>query len=327
MNLSAFTPHKLLEHLSQWAPVVLRIVLILAISWIIWWLLSRLIAKISVRTAKSSYPTAQRMNTLSSLMQSAVGVGILTLAITLVLGELGINLGPVIAAAGVVGLAIGFGAQSLVKDVLNGFFFLLEGHVRVGDVIEAAGKTGLAEQITLRTLVLRDFEGKVHVIPHGEITTVTNLTKDYSRALINVGVAYREDHDYVMQVLQEEGEKLRDDPTFNRVILDGPEVFGIDAFNDSDLLFKVRFMTKPLEQWNVARAYRRMIKRRFDQEGIEIPFPHTTLYFGVEKDGTAPPAFIRLASEDARKLLEKASVTKTPPTDFQGTLPDGESGE
>ncbi|MFH0881755.1 MAG: mechanosensitive ion channel family protein [bacterium] len=323
MNLSSLSPQKMLEHLSQWAPVVLRIFLIFVISWVIWWLLSRLISRITTRAANSSYPTAQRVNTLSSLMQSVLGVGILTLAVTLVLGELGINLGPVIAAAGIVGLAIGFGAQSLVKDVLNGFFFLLEGHVRIGDVIEAAGKTGLAEQITLRTLVLRDFEGRVHVIPHGEITTVTNLTKDYSRALINVGVAYREDHDFVMQLLQEEGEKLRNDPNFSRVILDGPEVFGIDAFNDSDLLFKVRFMTKPLEQWNVARAYRRMIKRRFDQEGVEIPFPHTTLYFGAEKDGTAPPAFIRLASAEAKKLVEKTSPEQILRTDSDVPLPDG----
>jgi len=326
MRLSSFSLQKVLDNLNLWAPIVLRIILILVVAWLIWWLFSRLIGRLAARTASSSHVTAQRVNTLSSLLQSALGVAILTLAITLVLGELGINLGPLIAAAGVVGLAIGFGAQSLVKDVLNGFFFLLEGHVRVGDVIEAAGKTGLVEQITLRTLVLRDFEGKVHVIPHGEIATVTSLTKDYSRALINIGVAYREDHEWVMQLLREEGEKLRQDPNFSRSILDGPEVFGIDAFNDSDILFKVRFMTQPLQQWDVARAYRRRVKRRFDEEGVEIPFPHTTLYFGAERDGSAPPAFIKLASAELKKLVRTKPPEQIPRPEADETLPDGPDG-
>jgi len=309
-----------LSNIENWAPIALRIVLIIVFSWAFWWFFSKMVTRITKQAAAMNTQRGQRIQTLSSLMHSVLNFGVLAIMLTLILGALGINLGPIIAAAGVVGLAIGFGAQSLVKDVLNGLFFLLENHVRVGDVIEAAGKVGQAEQITLRTLILRDFAGKVHVIPHGEITTVTNLSKDYSRALISIGVAYREDADHVMRLLQEEGEALAADPRFSDVITDGPEVFGIDDFNDSDLLFKVRFKTVPLEQWNVARAFRLRIKRRFDLEGVEIPFPHQTLYFGEDKDGTAPPAHVLINHREHRQITAKSEDTDSlmsPP------LPDG----
>jgi small conductance mechanosensitive channel len=295
--------------LLTWVPVALRIVLILALGWGLWWVTSRLINRLGEQMEAHGRGVSQRAQTLTRLLQSALGVAFITILITLVLGELGINLGPILAAAGVVGLAIGFGAQSLVKDVINGFFFLLEGHVRVGDVIDAGGKIGLAENITLRTLLLRDFEGRLHVIPHGEITTVTNYSKDYSRCVIEVGVAYREDHEFVMQLLREEAEALRNEAEFSEVILEEAEVFGIDAFNSSDILFKVRFKTQPLQQWNVARVFRRRIKSRFDREGVEIPFPHRTLYFGMEKDGSAPPAYVRLLE---RAQAQQSQTTTSP---------------
>lgn len=238
------------------------------------------------------------MKTLATVLRSAFAAGLLALALTLVLGELGVNIGPLLAAAGVAGLAIGFGAQSLVRDFLNGFFFLLEGQVRVGDIVEAGGKSGVVEAMTLRTLTLRDFAGRVHIIPHGEISAVTNYTRDFSRAVIEVGVAYREDAERVLDLLREEAAAMAADPEFAGTITGEPEVFGIDEFGDSALLFKVRFTTRPAGQWDVGRAFRRRIKARFDREGIEIPFPHQTLYWGEDREGTAPPLRVLLTGED-----------------------------
>lgn len=303
----------------QWLPVLVRIVIILVLAWGVWWLISRFIHRMVERSEQRNRVMSQRVKTLTQLLHSALSVGLLTIAVTLVLGELGINLGPIIAAAGIVGLAIGFGAQSLVKDVINGFFFLLEGHVRVGDVIEGGGKVGLVENITLRTLILRDFEGKLHVIPHGEIATVTNYSKDYSRALINVGVAYREDPDTVMNLLSDVANEMQSDPKWGPMILEDPEVFGIDAFNSSDLLFKVRFKTEPLQQWNIARAFRIRIKKRFDDEGVEIPFPHQTLYFGEDKGGGAPPAYIQIMQKEG---LSKPESHDKPTPPGENVLPD-----
>lgn len=277
------------QNVMEWLPTAVRIVLILVLALIFWRLLRSSIRRISERTiAKSDARGIKRVQTLSTVMNSIAGATTLAIVVTLVLGEFGVNLGPILAAAGVLGVAIGFGSQSLVKDFLNGFFFLFEGQVRVGDVVEAGGKAGLVEAISIRTLTLRDFAGNVHVIPHGEIATVTNMTKSYSRCVVEIGVAYREDPDHIMDVLREEAKALKDDPDFGPKITEEPEVFGIDAFNSSDVLFKVRFTTLPIEQWGVARAFRLRIKRRFDRDNIEIPFPHQTLYWGEDKDGSAP---------------------------------------
>jgi small conductance mechanosensitive channel len=192
----------------------------------------------------------------------------------------GIDIGPLLAGAGIVGLAVGFGAQSLVKDVISGFFMLLENQMNVGDVVEIAGKAGLVESMNLRITVIRDFEGKVHIVPNGEIAVVTNFTREYSRALIEIGVAYKEDVDRVIEVLKEVGEQIRSDEIFGKKILEPMEVIGLDSFGNSSVNIKVRFKTRPIEQWNTAREYRRLVKKRFDEEGIEIPFPHITLYMG-----------------------------------------------
>ncbi|MCB2213484.1 mechanosensitive ion channel family protein [bacterium] len=230
--------------------------------------------------------SAQRHKTLSVFLKSVAKVVILALVGVLILGEFGVEIGPLIAAAGIAGIAIGFGAQTLVQDFLGGTFLLTEGYVRVGDVLEVNGKAGLVEDISLRLLVMRDFAGNVHVIPNGEIRTITNMTYRFSRALIEVGVAYREDNDKVVRIMEEVGNEIAEE--MKDVIEAGPEIFGIDSFGDSAINWRVRFQTKPIEQWNVARAYRRRLKRRFDEEGIEIPFPHRTVYMGENHDGTAP---------------------------------------
>ncbi|MFQ5875031.1 MAG: mechanosensitive ion channel family protein, partial [Dehalococcoidia bacterium] len=202
----------------------------------------------------------------------------------MILGQLGLQIGPILAGVGIIGLAVGFGAQSLVKDVINGFFLLLENRYRVGDVIRAAGVAGRVESITLRVTTLRDLEGRVHVIPNGQIETLTNFTKDWSRALLDIGVAYKEDVDEVMAVLREVSEELRQDEGFKEFIVEPLTILGVEAFGDSEVTIRMFFTTQPLKQWDVAREFRRRVKKAFDEQGIEIPFPHRTIYMGVPED-------------------------------------------
>ena len=231
----------------------------------------------------------KRANTLTNVLGDLLRVLIIAIGITTILAQLGIDLGPLLVTAGIGGLAIGFGAQSLVKDVISGFFILLENQVRVGDVVNIAGVGGLVEDVGLRTIILRDLAGNVHVVPNGTITTVTNMSMDFSRYVFNIGVAYREDVDEVMAVLKEVAAELQQDPQFGPNILEPLEMLGVDEFADSAVVIKCRFTTKPLQQWSIGREMNRRIKKAFDTKGIEIPFPHRTLYWGEAKTGSAPP--------------------------------------
>jgi small conductance mechanosensitive channel len=223
---------------------------------------------------------SKRTETLAGLVETTARVVVLVFALLMVLKEIGIDIGPLLAGAGIVGLAVGFGAQSLVKDVISGFFILLENHMNVGDVVQIAGQAGLVESVNLRVTVLRDLEGRVHVVPNGEIAVVTNMTKEWSRAVLDIGVAYKEDVDAVIAILREVGEELRADPQFADRILEPLEILGLDRFDNSAVVIKAFFKTLPREQWNVVREFNRRIKRAFDERGIEIPFPHLTLYMG-----------------------------------------------
>jgi small conductance mechanosensitive channel len=227
-----------------------------------------------------SMETQKRAKTITGLLNTTVTVVIYSAAVLMVVTELGIAIGPLLAGAGIAGLAIGFGAQSLVKDVITGFFILLEDQIRVGDVVEIAGKAGLVESVNLRTTRLRDVEGKVYIIPNGVVDVVTNFTKDWSRALIEIGVAYKEDVDNVISILEDVGESLRTDPAWNEFILEPMTVQGLDSFGDSSVNIRMFFKTIPLKQWDVAREFKRRVKKIFDEKGIEIPFPHVTLYMG-----------------------------------------------
>jgi moderate conductance mechanosensitive channel len=220
----------------------------------------------------------------------------------MILSELGINLAPLIAAAGIGGLAIGFGAQNLVRDVISGFFLIIENQVRVGDVVNINNKGGVVENITLRIIRLRDLHGTVHFIPHGQVTLVSNLTKDYSRYVFDVGVAYREDVDEVIGVLQEIGDGLANDPDFKSVILEPLEIMGLDRFEDSAIIIRARITTLPIQQWRVGREFNKRMKKVFDQRGIEIPFPHRTIYMGELKDEPSPPLNIKLESDTLDKV-------------------------
>ncbi|HEX2204746.1 MAG TPA: mechanosensitive ion channel family protein [Longimicrobium sp.] len=228
----------------------------------------------------------QRARTLVGLLRSIGRVIIGVIFIFMALGALGVELGPLLAGAGVVGLAISFGAQSLVKDVISGLFILIENQFGVGDVVRIEGVSGAVERMTLRVVVLRDVHGVVHIVPNGEIKKVSNLTRTWSRVVLDVGVAYKEDPDRVMRVLREVGGELWDDPEWRPLLVDPVEVPGIEAFGDSAVNVRVMAKTLPLKQWDVARELRRRIKHRFDREGIEIPYPHQTVYWG---EGQAPP--------------------------------------
>jgi len=222
----------------------------------------------------------KRAKTLGDIINSAGFVLVIGVAVMMVLSELGMNIMPIITGAGIAGLAFGFGAQNLVRDIISGFFLILEDQIRVGDVAMINGTGGFVEAIKLRTTMLRDLEGVVHIFPNGEIKQVSNRTKEWSRYVIDVGIAYKEDVDHVMQVLKEVGEELSTDPSFEPLILAPLEILGVDDFGDSQVTIKIMIKTLPLKQWVVGRELRRRIKNTFDRKGIEIPFPHLSVYFG-----------------------------------------------
>ncbi|MCL4179604.1 MAG: mechanosensitive ion channel family protein [Verrucomicrobia bacterium] len=230
----------------------------------------------------------KRADTLSSVVRWVLKTGILIVILVMLLGKFGVEIGPIIAAAGIVGLAVGFGAQNLVQDVISGFFILLEDQVRMGDVVQLDGRGGLVERVTLRMIVLRDLAGNVHYVRNGKIDVVTNMTKEYSRYVFNIGVSYREDVDEVIGVIKRVDEELRADPEFKNDIIQPIEVMGLDEFADSALIIKARTTTKPIKQWRVGREFNRRLKLAFDKQGIEIPFPHLTLYPGKDKKGDSP---------------------------------------
>jgi len=252
------------------------------------------------------YAFRQKLNTsqarIDTLLPIARNIAIisLTLMFTLtLLSEMGINVVPLLAGAGVAGIAIGFGAQALVKDIITGFILIVEDHFRVGDVARVGGKIGLVERITVRYVQLRDLAGIVYTVPFGEITTVENLTKEFSFYLMDVGVAYRENTDEVIEHLKSIDEEMREDEKYKENILAPLEVLGVDAFADSAVIIKARIKTKPIKQWEVGREFNRRMKLRFDEYNIEIPFPHQTIYFGEDKGGAAPAAKVEMLKTQA----------------------------
>ena len=225
----------------------------------------------------------KRGRTLSALLRNAGRVIIVAMALLLTL-NLFLDIRPLLAGAGILGLAVSFGAQSLVKDVLSGFFMLLEDQFAVGDVVELAGKTGVVERLTMRVVVLRGVDGSVHIVPNGEITTVTNKTRGWSRALLDIGVAYGEDVDRVLAVVRDEGARFAEDPAWRHQLDGDPpvEVWGVESLADSAVVVRLVARTQPGSQWNVSRELRRRIKVRFDAEKIEIPFPQRTLHVRMD---------------------------------------------
>ena len=291
MPASYFT--RFFDRSFEWATTSgLRVLLIAVAMLVLLALLKRGVGKLS-SLYKGTLPSPaqiMRAYTLTHIVRDVARIVILFVGMTMILSEVGVDLKPLLAAAGLGGLAIGFGAQSLVKDLISGFFILWENSIRIGDVVEVAGVAGLVEDVELRTIKLRDLSGNLHVVPNGVIDKVKNLTKDYSYYLFDIGVAYRENVDEVMGVLQEIAEDLRRDSRFADDILEPLEMLGVDQFKDSAVMIKCRIKTEPLKQWRVGREMNRRIKNTFDAKGIEIPFPHQTSYWGELKKGTPPPS-------------------------------------
>jgi len=290
MPASYFT--RFFDRSFDWATTSgIRVLLIAVAMLVLLALLKRGVAKLS-RLYEGTLPSPaqiKRAYTLTHIVRDVARLVILFVGMTMILSEGGVDLKPLLAAAGLGGLAIGFGAQSLVKDLISGFFILWENSVRIGDVVEVAGVAGVVEEIELRTIKLRDLSGNVHVVPNGVIDKVKNLTKDYSYYVFDIGVAYRENVDAVMGVLQEIAKDLRRDSRFADDILEPLEMLGVDQFKDSAVMIKCRIKTEPLKQWRVGREMNRRIKNTFDAKGIEIPFPHQTSYWGEPKKGMPQP--------------------------------------
>lgn len=280
---------------------VVSIVASLLVAVLVWELISNAVEKRLSEVGDDGKPlvTAGRARTLLPLLRKAVFVVLATVVTLIVLSEIGVNIAPLLAGAGIVGLAVGFGAQTLVKDIITGLFILMEDTIAVGDVVNVGGHAGLVEAISLRTLTLRDLSGVVHTVPYSTVDTVMNLTKDFSFYVMEIGISYREDTDHVVEVLRQVGAELLQEPKYAIHMLEPLEILGVDQFADSAVIIKARIKTQPIKQWFVGREFNRRMKKRFDELGIEIPFPHMTLYFGQDKTGNAPPGHIRIDPPDS----------------------------
>jgi len=232
---------------------------------------------------------SKRARTLLPLIRNALLVLIGVMTGMVILSELGVSIGPLLAGAGVAGLAVGFGAQTLVKDFITGMFILIEDTIQVGDVVRVAGKAGTVEALTVRTVRLRDLGGVVHTVPFSSVDVIENMTKEYSQAVIDVGVGYRENYDEVVEVLKAISEELRADPELGPKILEPMLVLGLNELADSAVIIRVRIKTEASQQWAMRREFNRRVKQRFDELGIEFPYPHRTVYFGEGGQGNAPP--------------------------------------
>ena len=267
-----------LTRLSEWSfdrglRLLATIVLCYALIRVTSLLVTRFEHELERGTTLDALERAKRARTLGSVINKVVTIALSSVAVLVALHSVGLNIAPFLTGAGILGLAVGFGAQTLVRDVISGFFLILEDQVRVGDVAAINGTGGLVEALNLRTIVLRDAEGTVHVFPNGAITTLANRSKDFSYYVIDLAISYHDDPDRVSAILQEIAEEMRADPAFAPWILEPLEIQGVDAFRDWSVVLKMRIKTVPLKQWDVGREFRKRLRRRFNEAGIEVPFP------------------------------------------------------
>ena len=290
-----------LDDFAAWnaGMTALRIVLIAVAAWLAIAVLQRLVRTFRERLTQrmEDAESVKRAETLGRVIRYIISVVITLVAAMLILAELGVSVAPILGAAGVVGLAVGFGAQSLVKDYFTGFFILLENQIRQGDVVRIADIAGLVEEVTLRHVRLRDYEGNVHYVPNGLISTVTNMSRGFAQSVMDIGIAYREDIDEAVAVIREVAAGMRADARYGPKILEELEIAGVEKWADSAVVIRCRFKVAPLEQWNVRREYLWRLKKAFDAHGIEIPYPHLTIYAGAAKDGSAPAFPVRKVAE------------------------------
>jgi len=265
----------------------LRVFMMILFAWIAMKLLQKFLRRLenrliikSVAEGEPPSESQKRIETIVRLIKQGLQLALWLTFGLVILKEFGVEVAPILASAGVVGLAIGFGAQNLVRDVIAGFFIILENQIRVGDVAIINGTGGLVEQINFRTTILRDLAGVVHIFPNGSITTLSNLTSEWSAYVFEIGIAYGENTDHVIEIMKDVGKTMREDPEYCNYMLEEPDIFGIEKFADSAVVIKGRIKTKPIRQWVVGREFLRRIKYAFDENNIEIPFPHRSIYFG-----------------------------------------------
>ena len=285
------------ELLRASASVLIILAATLALTFLLRVALRRLndrIHRVIVGDGGNGAEQGKRATTVIMLIRSGLLILLWALALVMVLSELGLDITPVLAGVGILGLAVGFGAQNLVRDLIAGMFHILEDQIRVGDIAIINGTGGVVERITYRIVVLRDLEQRAHVFSHGNISSLANMTKARSAMVIDVGVAYKEHPDVVIAALRDVGETMMNDPQWQPKLTEPLEVLGLDSFADSSVNFRVRYMTVPAEQWNVKREFQRRVKIEFDRRGIEFPFPHRTLYIAPE----SAPLLVRRADDD-----------------------------
>jgi len=265
----------------------LRVFVMILCAWVAMKLLQKFLQRLennlikkSVQEGEPPSESQKRIETIVRLIKQGLQLALWLTFGLVILKEFGVEVAPILASAGVVGLAVGFGAQNLVRDIISGFFIILENQIRIGDVAIVNGTGGLVEQINFRTTVLRDLAGVVHIFPNGNISTLSNMTSEWSAYVFEIGIAYGENIDHVIEIMKEVGKTMREDSKFGKAMMEDPDIFGIEKFGDSAVVIKGRIKTKPSRQWEVGREFLRRIKYAFDENDIEIPFPHRSIYFG-----------------------------------------------
>ncbi|MFH0842553.1 MAG: mechanosensitive ion channel family protein [Bacteroidota bacterium] len=265
----------------------IKIVIISASAWVLNIFISRIVTK-AVRVAivadDKISPEAEkkREDTLIKIFNGAVRIVIIILAFMMILKEAGLEIGPLIAGAGIAGLALGFGGQYLIRDIITGLFIIIENQYRIGDVVKLDDTSGSVEDISLRRTTLRDLDGTQHHIPHGDIKRVSNLSKGFARINLDLGIAYDTDLEHAISVINQTGKELAEDPLYKEFIIKPPQFLRVNDFADSAIIVKVLGETKPLKQWEITGELRKRIKIAFDREGIEIPFPQVTIHKGKD---------------------------------------------
>jgi len=286
------------------------VLLIAVVAFLAWLTLNSWIDYRIEPTSRRSAAVRARERTLLILVRNAATIAIVVFAGMFILSEIGLNIAPLLASAGVIGLAIGFGAQKLVQDIITGIFIQMEGAIDVGDVVTVAGISGGVERLTIRSVALRDLSGAYHIIPFSSVDTVTNSTRGFSQAVLDIGVAYRENIDEVKAAMEDAFAILKTDETLAPDILDNLEWLGVNSLGDSAVVVRARIKTNPGKHWGMTRAYNAIVKRVFDERGIEIPYPHQTIYFGEDKKGRAPP--VHVVSDKSSGGVEPAPQSSSP---------------
>jgi moderate conductance mechanosensitive channel len=289
--LNAVTNSSLHEQFVQWLSSLaswalsngIKIVVIVAVAWLLKIIAKRFIQRIvkaAVTSEKIQMEDAElkRMNTLVRIFSWTINTIIVVIATMMILQQFGVEIAPLLASAGIVGVAVGFGGQYLVRDVISGFFIILENQYRIGDVVSIEGLNGTVEDISLRITTLRDMNGTVHYIPHGEIKKVSNSARQFGRINLNVGIAYEADIEFVRNVVNRVGNELAADPAWKEAINVAPQFLRVDSLDDSSVSIKITGETKALKQWDVSGELRKRIKEAFEREGIEIPYPQRVIH-------------------------------------------------